>query len=210
MASTESNPFARDPAFRLAAVRVLVRNILESPCSQPWSTQGLGMLRTYLDPDKVWRLNLWHHSCAVPGVSTIHDHPWDFKSLVVGGRFTNVRYFEAAAGASDRYRSRRYLTHRLRCGEDGGPVGPQRVVHLVPHPDEMYGPGEVYSQKAEEIHESRYLDGTVTLNERVRRPDGDHANIYWPDGGPWVDAEPHMASREQIELCCVDARRWLR
>lgn len=183
------------------ATRALVRSILERPYDRAWSSQGLGMLRTYLDEKKVWRLNLWHSSQRVAGVSTIHDHPWDFQSLIVCGLFYNTRYQDVIR--SSEY-GEAFKYHRIRCGDDGGPAGPVLHASLYRRRDETYMPGETYSQVAEEIHQSNFRDGTVTLNERVRRPDGEHAHVYWKDGD-WVDAEPHMATREEIALCTRDA-----
>jgi len=188
------------------ATRALIRSIVEDTLNgnRPghlWSVQGFGMLRTYLDEAKVWRLNLWHSAMAVPDVSTIHDHPWDFTSLVVAGTFTNIRYrrtFDSDPGGLD------YQHMRIKTGEGGGPAGYAETTRLVDYPAEVYRAGMIYRQHAEEVHESRYADGTITINERVRRPDPDHANVFWRTGN-WVDAEPRQATLHEIRLALVDA-----
>lgn len=193
-----------------SATRALVRDLLERSASSPdrWSVQGFGMLRTYLDAAKRWRVNLWHSSAAVPGVSTVHDHPWDFTSLVVAGRFTNIRYHDVTGHRHDELDGEAYYVHRIQTGEGGGPRGGRRVVYLRADRAEHYTRGMVYSQRAEEIHESSYVDGTVTMNARQRRPDGEHANVFWRVPGEWVDAEPRPAERHEIWRAVSDALKF--
>lgn len=63
--------------------KLLVKAVLEHAQVYTWQLQGLGMLRLYLN--KATRLHVWHSGFSVPGASTIHTHPWDFKSEVVAG-----------------------------------------------------------------------------------------------------------------------------
>lgn len=179
------------------AMRALVRNVLENPAGREWSVQGFGMMRTYIDPQKVYRLNVWDSRFQVPGVSTIHDHPWDFISWIMGGQFTNRRYVE------DYTRGEFYDHALIHTGIGGDNSDTMRgktagIVRLRAEPDEVYQPGDTYRQVAEEIHASLYTNGTVTLNERVRRPDGDHAKVYWPQGQQWVDAQPRLATPSEV------------
>ena len=84
-------------------LRATVRDVLEHPYPREWTVQGFGMLRTYLDPDKRFRLNVWHSKLAIPNVSIVHDHPWHFTSWVMGGNFTNVRYTKGTLQYEPRY-----------------------------------------------------------------------------------------------------------
>ncbi len=172
--------------------RALVREILRSPLRREWSVQGFGMLRTYLDADKRFRLNIWDGLLSVPGVSTIHDHPWHFKSLIVNGGFINIRYVQSETEGAP------YNWNLIQTGPGGGKGNIGGVVKLVRQEPEHYEPGEIYNQVASEIHESIYADGTVTLNDRRRLPDGDHARVFWPLGSEWVDAEPRAATEAEV------------
>lgn len=181
--------------------RALARSIFDKPFEHEWTVQGFGMLRTYLDPDKRWRLNVWHSGLAVPNVSIIHDHPWDFNSLILAGEFYNTRYTNDVLNSPATH-----MVQRIRTGEGGGPEGEPVSVALLAHPREIYWAGDIYSQKAEEVHASSYADGTVTLNDRTRRPDPDHALVFWPFGEEWVDAEPRAATRKEIIIATSAAR----
>ena len=189
----------------VGAMRALVKSILNRSHYHNWSVQGFGMMRTYLDSDKMYRLNIWDAALAVPNVSVIHDHPWHFKSWVLSGRFRNIRYdmlgandaaptAEVFAGAWHNYDYR-----VIKTGEGGGPAGIREKCMLKPLAIETYYPGETYHQRAEEIHCSIYRKGTVTLNERRRVGTGEHARVFWPSGQEWVDAEPRAATELEVE-----------
>lgn len=194
----------------LTFVKPLVERVLRAPYAEnKWTVQGFGFLRTYFGPgenSKRFRLNLWDSRFTVPKVSTIHTHPWHFKSLIVGGQFCNVRY----KTDSD---SRRKATHsfmQIKTGEGGGPE------HSKPSPicldackPELYMPGETYFQSADEIHETFFKDGSVTINERHPVEDGEHALVFWPFGQEWVDAEPRPADRDEVSTAVSFAlREW--
>lgn len=168
-----------------------VLHILNNPHEAQWSAQGFGMLRTYLGDDKVWRLNVWHSALAVENVSTIHDHPWDFTSWIVAGRFTNQRFTEAPVA------NFQCKGVKIKTGEGGGAVGLPFTQLLYAHDLETYLTGDTYSQKWNEIHRSSFVDGTVTLNRRDRVGDGEHAQVFWEDGD-WVNAEPRPATAEEV------------
>src|SRR5690348_1365519 len=172
-------------------LRASIRSLLDrAPYSSGWTTQGFGMLRTYLDPDKMWRLNIWHSSLRKEGVSTIHDHPWDFKSWIINGSLTNMRYIEVPEGAIG---AAKYAWQVIRTGEGGGPEGDRGECRLVVRKTEVWETNRNYVQVAEDIHQTMYADGTVTLNYRAGRPDGEHASVFWPLRQQWVDAEPAPA-----------------
>jgi hypothetical protein len=197
-------------------VRTAVRAILEKGEHYPWQKQGLGMLRLYLSPET--RLHVWDSRLRVPDVSTIHDHPWDFRSYVVAGSLVNVRFRRPAnageigscsAHAPNVAFCREYRVTRIRCGPGGcavDPPTPERL-HQSGTPDSVRV-GGWYEQRADEIHESRPADGTVTLVERHFRADTEHANVYHLTP-TWVSAEPSAATWDEAGPIVRDAlARW--
>lgn len=182
-------------------LRATIRTILEHPVDFDWTVQGFGMMRTYFGTDKKYRLNIWDSALAVPHVSVIHDHPWDFTSWVIAGRFVNTRYVDATVDTSLQYNIHdHYDWQVIKTGEGGGPDGERGESFLRPVSwPETYCPGDSYRQDAREIHESSYADGSVTLNDRVKRLDGEHARVWWPHGEAWVDAEPRVATLNEVK-----------
>jgi hypothetical protein len=188
-----------------AALRMAVRTILDTGIYHlDWTVQGFGMLRCYpdrLDSSKRFRLNIWDSRLMVPGVSVIHDHPWSFDSWIINGDFYNIRYVEDAFSGDE------YSFMVIKTGEGGGPDGSAGMMRLRPAPAEHYSTGEKYHQDPTEIHMSAYANGTVTLNDRTRVGDGEHARVFWPRGQSWVDAEPRKATRDEIERVVWNALR---
>jgi hypothetical protein len=180
---------------QLEFTRALVRSILLDK-SREWTVQGFGFLRTYFGPTdrpKQYRLNLWDKRFSVPNVSTIHDHPWDLTSLIVAGQMANQRYVPSHIAAGK-------PTHAfttIKTGVDGG-IDRDGVsyCHLIPQPRESYKIGDTYAQRADEVHQTYFLDGTITLNKRVG--DTEHARVFWPFGTHWVDAIPHPATADEV------------
>lgn len=171
-----------------AALRASVQAILEQPAGFDWTVQGFGFLRTYFG-GKRWRLNVWDSALAT-NASTIHDHPWQFQSWIISGHFDNQRYAEIFDAAP---------THRwmlLHTGVGGGPTPQGGLACLRARPLEHYAPGDTYFQAADEVHESFYGDGTVTLNERIG--DTEHARVFWPTAEEWRDAMPRVATLTEI------------
>lgn len=185
--------------------------ILDNPYNHVWTTQGFGMIRTYLDPEtKRFRLNVWDHRLRNPAVSDIHDHPWDFTSTVLVGRLMNVRFQEHAPDMPAPAHALPFRHVEIKTGEGGGPVdrAPDRR-WLTAKPAEMYRTGQSYHQPRQEIHQTGFQDGTVTLNDRSPATPEHTANIYWPRG-PWVDAEPRLATRAEIANAIEQARELAR
>jgi|SRR5579864_1247804 len=179
-----------------AAMRSMVRFILGNAQMYDWTVQGFGMLRTYIpeiEHPKRFRLNMWNSALAVPGVSIMHDHPWDFDSWIINGKFRNVRYVEDHYSGDDF----KYMT--IKCGIDGCAMSDPSKMRLRALPTEHYATGDKYHQDASEIHASYYNNGTVTLNDRVG--DTEHARVFWADEpkGYWVDAKPRLATDEEIQ-----------
>jgi hypothetical protein len=177
------------------ALRCLVKSVLMNPLSAQWTVQGFGMLRTYLPftPNpKRFRLNVWNADLAVLGVSTIHDHPWDFTSWIINGAFRNIRFTE------DHFSGDPFKFMTIKCGEDGCAMSDPSMVRLRAFPTEHYVAGDIYHQAANEVHTSDYDQGTVTLNDRVG--DTEHARVFWADEpkGYWVDAKPRPATGGEV------------
>jgi hypothetical protein len=173
--------------------KLLVKNILQHPHGFHWQVQGLGMLRIYLEP--ATRLHVWDRALLVPGASPLHDHPWDFTSQVIAGRMVNhrfVRVVEPVSGVGEDWNC-----VQIKCGEGAHTIGDPTTVKLIRKEAESYGEGAFYTQTANEIHWSLPEDGTVTMCHR--RGSGDHANVFWRGKGPWVDAKPRTATRQEIK-----------
>lgn len=176
---------------------------LENWQERAWTVQGFGMIRTYLDEEKRWRLNVWDNALKVPNVSEIHDHPWDFQSWILCGHLANTRF---KLGSPQDPLSLPYQHVQIKTGEGGGPVGPVDKVYLTTIKPEVYDPGCGYLQNRNEIHITKARSGTVTLNDRTPPTPEHTANIYWPSG-PWVNAEPRPASKAEVFNAVSLARR---
>jgi len=182
--------------------RSLVRFLLERAANYKWSIQGFGMLRLYLDGDHEPRLNIWDSRYRIPNVSMMHTHPWDFASLVVAGELTNIRYVEAAP--SEQHRIIEVHSSQIKPGPGGGlrrhageVLEEREVCRFMAQREEVYCPGDVYFQLADEIHVSLPSDGCITINLR-ERVGADVARTFWPRGTDWVSAEPRVATAEEV------------
>lgn len=178
------------------ALRALVKDAVSVGNGRRWTVQGFGMLRTYLPfgPNpKRFRLNVWNPALAVPGVSVIHDHPWDFTSWIINGNFRNIRFVE------DYHNGDPFKFMTIKCGEDGCAMSPPSSIRLRSLPCEHYVAGDIYHQDGAEVHASAYDAGTVTLNDRVG--DTEHARVFWSDEpkGYWVDAKPREATLGEVQ-----------
>lgn len=179
--------------------REMVRKILERASHFQWTLQGFGMFR--LNLGKLGRIHIWHNDYAVKNVSSVHTHPWHLQSVILSGRLTNVLYREQAYGVQAHMRS------EIQTGEGGGLKGDPVPVVLGVHQLHTYAPGEWYWQSANEIHESRPVDGTVTLVRRPKGPDDEKALVYWPLGFDWVSAEPRPATAAEVEHAVATAMK---
>lgn len=175
--------------YDLRMLKGVVKAILEHPEGYEWSIQGLGMLRTYLT--KALRMHIWSPKHAFPDVSTMHDHPWDFRSLVVSGGLVNTRYVPSKSGDV-------WMTKTIVCGPGGCAVDEPKPIKLFECLPETYFPGEHYMQLAHEIHKTVPAPGTVTILDRTFKPDTEHARVFWKPGGDWVSAEPRKATPQEV------------
>lgn len=168
----------------------LLRDILINPLDYEWSVQGLGMMRTYLSDEK--RLHIWHSALQTPDATVVHDHPWGFISKVELGRINQYRYIRDNAFGTP------WQEQLITCGEGGGVAGEPSIVKLRKGEKEVYSEGDVYRQKAHELHVSFPLDNTVTVITREYTEDLDHAHVFFPLGMKFVSAEPRPATRAEV------------
>jgi hypothetical protein len=183
--------------------RLLVRDTLEHPERKSWTLQGFGMLRCHLPCEG--RLNIWDERYTYkPRPSMIHDHPWDFDSLVVCGALINQTYI-VEPGPAD------WVCRTIRPG-----IGTQEIkeepVYLRRDRAVCLREGASYYQRFDEIHESDPVDGhAVTLNIRNRGDRPDVARVFYPRGEQWYTAEPRVATHDEIQSICDFAlERWFK
>jgi hypothetical protein len=178
----------------------LVQKILENPSGYNWSLQGFGMLRLYLSLEV--RLHVWDSRFRVPDVSLVHNHPWDFDSYIVAGVIQQRRFLKTEGST--------HLEYIIKAGPGGFLVTNGTPVKLQSLALERYEAGESYTQKADEIHESLPMPGTVTLVTRsFTKEDVDHACTYTCNGVPWVSAEPRPATEKEVHAITSFAlERW--
>lgn len=184
-------------------MKAVIRAILEHAEHYKWSLQGFGMLRTYLDEQRIFRLQVWDNRYRIPGVSLIHDHPWNFKSKIIAGELWNTRYVRRDVDWNDASvaldTDRKFYSEKvIIAGEGGGVRGNAHDVELLRQDTELYKEGEEYSQRWYEVHESNFSDGTVTIIERDFKEDKDAALVYYPMNEEWVSAEPRPATKEEV------------
>lgn len=184
------------------AAKHLARQAIRNPGAHTWDIQGFGMLRTRLSEHL--RLNIWDSEHAVPDVSLIHTHPWNFSSVVCWGRLTNHVYnsseeadIEEVVKRNPNVLHRRYDRYTIKPGPGGGLLSEAHSVWLGEVYLQSFGAGQSYHMSAEQIHRSGYTDGTVTLNYR-ERVGKDEAYVYELSGKPWVSAEPRLATPEEV------------
>jgi hypothetical protein len=154
-----------------------------------WTVQGFGMMRAYLDGDRI-RVNIWHEVIRKQTASFMHNHPWHFTSRVLQGRILNTRYVQHKAGTL-------YHCKEIRPGKellDYQMLPDERLLAL---PLEIWYAGTAYTQQAHEVHETAFSNGTITINER-KRVGADLAKTYWLPGTDWGSAEPRDATGEEI------------
>jgi len=192
--------------MNLAIAQAFLKPILYRPMDRDWTVQGFGMIRTYLDPEQRWRLNVWDDRLRAPEVSLIHDHPWSFTSHVLVGRIRNRRY------ACDDDSS--YPTHfykRIKTGPDGADASGELTCQLACKGLESYDSGMKYSQLLNEVHETEAVRGTVTLNDRTPPIESYTTRVFWQiDHHKWTSTRPRPATRDEVMLATEAALTLLR
>lgn len=182
--------------------RAFVRNMLEHWYRYEWTLQGFGMLRAYLSKDL--RVHIWSGPHQVPDVTLLHDHPWDFTSLIVSGRIMNHRWTPEIPGAAG---STRFLCSKIVCGPGGCALPGAEPVWLSRQTAEEYTAGDWYSQQRSEIHSTGFDSGTVTIIKRRFYEDTEHAHVFYEND--WVSAEPRRATADEIgAIVAVAIENW--
>jgi hypothetical protein len=178
-----------------AMAQMILEHSVQNPTKFDWSIQGFGMLRLYLPQDM--RLNVWNSRFRIPNVSLIHTHPWNFESYIERGKLTNIRYERVDEEPTHEYAV-------IKPGPGGGIMERMGLVSLGMFNPEFYSAGDVYAQKASEIHLSAPQDGCVTINMR-QRVGADEALVFWPVGEEWISAEPRRATPDEVRAFCQTA-----
>lgn len=176
------------------ALHAAINSILQNYQNYEWTTQGFGFIRTYLDEKKRYRLNVWNDDLRVSEVSDIHDHPWDFRSWILAGCIINTQYFPSTSSKDMMYRF-----NSIQTGEGGGQISDEGFIKLKKGRLETYAVGKSYFQKAEQIHQTDYWRGTVSLNERIPINNRKNlAHVFWYHDREWIDAMPRPAHKIEV------------
>jgi len=190
-------------------VRPFVVDVLRNWKRYEWTLQGFGMLRAYLFGREL-RLHVWDSRFAVPGVTTIHDHPWHFESAVVSGSLTNTVYKVHPCTYVETFTlplaaiRQTYVEATIVCGPGGrnDPVEMKargRRVWLASPESSVVAAGKMYRQRSDEVHCTTYEDGTVTLVRREFLQDMEHARVFFKEADGWVSAEPRAATPDEVD-----------
>ena len=185
----------------IAPTKYFAKHVLTHWEDYEWSLQGFGMLRAYLTADRVTRFHIWNNQFKTPGVSTMHNHPWDLHSTVCAGEMLNTRftYWDRVPGATQRGTAGAYHRAKIIPGAEAEIVSEKISVVLQASDVETYREGDTYYQTKDEIHDSDPLPGTVTMVDRTFHPDRpDRAYVFWPVGTKWGNAKPRPATRLEI------------
>lgn len=180
-----------EPVLVEPVAPVLVRNILEHPGDFPWRMQAIGLLGLRLDDRREYRLHVWDPESLVDD-PPVHDHPYDFTSLVIAGALVNTRYEEAPKGIEQK--GMEYARHRYRPGDEPGRR--TDTVRLVARAATLSA-GERYSQSARELHSSGQVPGTVTLI-RCGPFEDRELTVCLAPGAPWVTGESRPATAAEV------------
>jgi len=176
--------------------KLVVRTILEGALEHQWKIQELGLLSLRLDEDRAHVLHVWAPERFV-GPPPIHDHPYDFTSTVIVGEITNTRYVEDPSG-------RTYLRERYSLPDETA----RRSDHVRLVADAVtYTEDEEYSQRADELHDSTQLPGTVTLLRR-RFVDVNELTVCRADGALWVTGAARVATASEVASITARALSW--
>ena len=145
-------------------IKALVRECFNNDIGErSFAMSGFGLLRLYPKDKPDVALHIWHHEMVLPGVTSLHTHPWDFNSTVFAGRITNIKYVETH---EDEF-TNLYNKFKIYPGQLPRVEKPE-LVHLAFNGVNEYGPGEEYTQKANEIHRTEFKSGTITWVNKDR------------------------------------------
>jgi hypothetical protein len=173
--------------------KALVFTILRHAEDFPWRMQDIGLMGLRLDDQREHRIHVWDPSYS-EGDPPIHDHPYDFTSIVIAGELTNSRYVEDPAG--DEYIRFRYslATEDQRWSD---------TVQLSATSESVAEGGE-YRQLADELHASWPLPGTVTAM-RCSWGEPRELTVCLRDESSWRSGQARTATREEVKAFTAKA-----
>lgn len=187
--------------FDFSITKEVIKGILKNAENFKWSLQGFGMLRLYLSESV--RLHVWDDRYRVKDVSDIHTRPWDFHSTVIAGFITDNVY-EFYPGGEE------YSYSRMLAGENAHLKGGTMPIELK-RSFKLYGENGTYNHSLDDIHNTHYQNGSVTLVARRFFNDRDHASVFWRKGKEWVDARPRPATNEEVKnICGYSLETWFK
>lgn len=208
-------------------LRGMVKHFLDRRSNYEWSLQGFGMLRAYVTREL--RLHVWDSRYAIPMVSTIHDHPWNFTSKVISGEIRDQTYRAFSKSDAEQFGAisfgenglQPYRCQRIICGPRPTDIeglshflkaqdtGNAELMFLMRGRETTLRAGGIYYHDADDVHSSWAEEGTITLIKREFLANTEHARVFWPTGSEWVSAEPRKATAEERDAIIDNAlKRW--
>jgi len=179
--------------------KALVHQILTHAEDYPWRMQEqIGLLSLRLDDRRLYRLHVWE-PCPEVAEPPVHDHPYDFVSMVIAGEVVNTRYQEGPSGAE--YSRVRYLASDER-------VRRTDTVRLLATSATMRQ-GDQYAQLAHELHDNRQQPGTVTII-RCSFKDVAELTVCLRVEDTFVSGQARPATRDEVKRITTRALTWFR
>ena len=178
--------------------KLLIRNILQHPLEFPWRYQDIGLLVLRLDDHREDVLHVWAPDRCI-GTPPIHDHPFDFVSRIIVGELKNARYVESPSGA-------KYLRERYT-----PPNEASRTTDYVQLSSEVetFGEGDAYAQRADELHDSHQLPGTVTVMHRgAFQAMAELTVCRLDEKAPWVSGASRTPTSVEVTDITKQALHW--
>ena len=177
--------------------KALVHQILTHAEDYPWRMQEeIGLLGLRLDDRRKYRLHVWEPRYSV-GKPPVHDHPYDFVSMVIAGEIINTRYEESPSGAE--YSRVRYLASDDRVRRTDSVRLSATSVTLRE--------GEQYAQLAHDLHGSRQQPGTVTII-RCSFKDVAELTVCLRDEETFVSGQARPATLDEVKHIATRALTW--
>lgn len=121
---------------------------------------GLGFIQLKIDADK--RLHFWHPELSpIVGDEEIHDHRYDFRSMILKGELTNNIY-EVKQDSYGNYEMCWVFCDKEHSGK------PQHImdVDIADCKSTTYSAGQSYTMKMDQFHRTIFKVPTVTYLER--------------------------------------------
>ena len=174
----------------------LVFTLLRHGEDLPWRMVDIGLMGLRLDERREHRLHVWDGSGSM-GDPPVHDHPYDFTSVVIVGELANTRYVESPGG--DEYIRYRYLP----AGEDQRRSDTVMLTARV----ETLRQADEYAQVAGELHSSRQQPGTVTLL-RCAWAEPRELTVCVHHEASWRSGQARAATRAEIKAFTAKALEW--